>query len=182
MLLARISRVMSTDFIYASLVAEAMRALARACGATLTDYATLKTSLAHSARVVLQDRPLFAAVLNAVAGVPSDAIRLFEAGQAAARQPSWEMQSIGRALLVLAEVAFSAIQEPTAEVTQARALAYQGDQGGTLQTAIAQDRRAFDCALALTVCGSTDGAGLPAAVRRTPPPSLRAGETLFPMA
>lgn len=181
MLLARISRVMSTDFTYASLVAEAMRALARACGATLTDHATLKPSLAHSARVVLQDRPLSAAVLNAVAGVPSDAIRLFVAGQAAARHPSWEMQSIGRALLVLAEVAFAAVKEPADEVAQARRLAYEADQGGALQEAIAQDRMAFDCALALTVCGSSDGAPLPAVVRRTPPPSLMVGETLFPL-
>src|SRR6266498_2655108 len=157
MLLARISRVLSSQFPYASLVAEAMRALAHGCGATLIDHATLRPSLARASRIVLQECGLSAAVLNAVAGVPSNAIRLFAAGRAAMRHSSWEMQSIGRALLVMGEVTFAAIQEPADDVVQARDHAYQGDEGSALREAIEQDRVAFDCALALTVSGSTDG-------------------------
>src|SRR5581483_656493 len=171
MMLARTSRMMSIEFSFASLVAAAMRAMALACGAVLTDRATLRPSLAQSARVTLQDRDLSAAVLNAAAGDPSDAARLFEAGGVTLRNPSWEMQSIGRALLVLGEVAYAGITNPADEISEARERAYQGEQGDALRAAITQDRRAFECALACFTSGTPDTMALPAAVRATPPPS-----------
>lgn len=179
MMLARISRVMSIKFAFASLIASAMRAMALACGAVLTDHATLRPSLAQSARVTLQDRDLSAAVLNAAAGDPSDAVRLFEAGAVTLRNKNWEMQSIGRALLVLGEVAYAGITNPADEISQARERAYQGEQGEALREAIMQDRRAFECALACFTSGTHETVALPAAVRATPPPSAPVDSLLF---
>ena len=181
MMLARISRVMSTEYLYSSLVAEALRAIAQGCGATLTDQATLKPSIAHAARVTLQDRALCAAVLNAVAGEPSDAVRLFESGTMALRGTTWEMQSIGRAMLVLGEIAFAAITNPSEAVTSARDAAYQGDQGGELRSVIDKERQAFECSLVLLLSGSNDALPLRDAVRHSPPPSQQAEALLFPL-
>lgn len=171
MMLARIARVMSADFAFASLIAEAMRAISQACGASLFDRATLKPSLAHSARVTLQDRGVFAAVLNAAGGLPCEAITLFTSGTMALRDPSWEMQSIGRAMLVLGEIAFVATGDPGEELRGARARAYQGEKGDQLRAIIERGKGAFESSLAMIVSASSEVRATHDVARRPQPAS-----------